>query len=403
MASIYKHPPFYKGEKKWDDNDTLSEVYKLQSNTPQNKSCIETHKDNGGYSIKFTVNITIPEFNKGAEKCELTWVDSFTEFENVLQGQHRTAWKQMLDEHFPEPVDATRPVPSAQDCNSGENFPQAIKLFLQRMLSKKKPKDRQYIYLQPDGDHIFQKAMMTKPLDHLCRFEEMLQSAKALLVGDMPVPKTHSKLSGSTCRFTNRTAPGTSRAENTSAMKPLRPLPSISTTSTTRGWPTAHSRRNVRSKLSSVPNANSATKWRSATTTRFAISRISATGTRIAATSKAIHIVVITTRNIFVGITTTIVVTIMPTNMKTMTARVSPSATTRPSSPLLISASKIQRIRTRSPMTRSAHTKRITMTSAMQAKTRSHLQVWIHHLQATTATHCPQRTNRSAKKSKNLY
>ena len=43
------------------------------------------------------------------EKCELTWVDSFTEFENVLQGQHRTAWKQTLNEHFPEPVDTTRP------------------------------------------------------------------------------------------------------------------------------------------------------------------------------------------------------------------------------------------------------------------------------------------------------
>ena len=37
-ASIYEHPPFYKGEKKWDDNDTLLEVYKLQSNTPQNKA-----------------------------------------------------------------------------------------------------------------------------------------------------------------------------------------------------------------------------------------------------------------------------------------------------------------------------------------------------------------------------
>jgi hypothetical protein len=37
MASIYKHPPFYKMTKPWDDNDTLSKVYKLQSNNPQNK------------------------------------------------------------------------------------------------------------------------------------------------------------------------------------------------------------------------------------------------------------------------------------------------------------------------------------------------------------------------------
>jgi hypothetical protein len=72
MASIYERPPFYKGEKKQDDNNTLSEVYKLQSNNPQNKSRVEIHKDNGGCSIKFTVDKTISEFNKGAEKCATT-------------------------------------------------------------------------------------------------------------------------------------------------------------------------------------------------------------------------------------------------------------------------------------------------------------------------------------------
>jgi hypothetical protein len=40
----------------------------------------------------------------------------------VLQGQHRTAWKQTLHEHFSEPVNATRPVPSKQDCNLDKNF-----------------------------------------------------------------------------------------------------------------------------------------------------------------------------------------------------------------------------------------------------------------------------------------
>ena len=57
----------------------------------------------------------IPEFDKGAEECNLTWVNSYTEFENVLHGQHRTAWKQMLHEHFSEPANATRPVPSKQN------------------------------------------------------------------------------------------------------------------------------------------------------------------------------------------------------------------------------------------------------------------------------------------------
>jgi hypothetical protein len=112
----------------------------------------------------------------------------------VLQGQHRTAWKQTLHKHFPEPVNATRPVLSNQDRNSDKNFHQAISLFLQRTLNKKKPRDRQYIYLQPGGDHIFQKAMMTKPINHLRRFKEMLCSAQALPAGDMPTPNDALKI-----------------------------------------------------------------------------------------------------------------------------------------------------------------------------------------------------------------
>ncbi len=48
---------------------TLSEVYKLRSNNPKNKNLVEIHKDNRGYSIKFTVDKTIPEFNQGAESA----------------------------------------------------------------------------------------------------------------------------------------------------------------------------------------------------------------------------------------------------------------------------------------------------------------------------------------------
>jgi hypothetical protein len=172
----------------------LSEVCKRRSNNPKIKNLVEIHKDNGGYSIEFTVDKTIPEFNQGAEKCELTWVDSFTEFENVLQGQHGTAWKQTLHKHFSEPVNATGPVPINQDCNSDKNFCRAISLFLWRTLNKKKPRDRQYIYLQPEGDHIFQKSMTTKPIDHLRRFEEMLRSTKALPAGDMPAPSDALKI-----------------------------------------------------------------------------------------------------------------------------------------------------------------------------------------------------------------
>jgi hypothetical protein len=81
------------------------------------RATVEIHKDNGKYGIEFTIDKTIPKFNKGAEKCDLNWSDSFVEFENVLQGHHKTAWKQVLHEHFPEPVNATVPVPVTQDCS----------------------------------------------------------------------------------------------------------------------------------------------------------------------------------------------------------------------------------------------------------------------------------------------
>ncbi len=85
MALIYERVPLYKVVKAWDNsNPNLSEVYKLQSNDLQNKSCIEIHKDNGKYGIEFTIDKTIPKFNDGTEKCDLNWSDSFVEFENVL-------------------------------------------------------------------------------------------------------------------------------------------------------------------------------------------------------------------------------------------------------------------------------------------------------------------------------
>jgi hypothetical protein len=140
MASIYGKVPLYKVVKTWEDNDpNLSEVYKLQSNNTRNKSRVEIHKDNGKYGIEFTIDKTIPEFNKGAEKCNLNWTNSFTDFENVLQGHHRTAWKQVLHKHFPEPVDATVPIPAEQDCNQEETFHQAIQLFIQQTLNEKNP------------------------------------------------------------------------------------------------------------------------------------------------------------------------------------------------------------------------------------------------------------------------
>ena len=87
MALIYEKVLLYKVVKTWEDNDpNLSKVYKLQSNNTCNKSRVEIHKDNGKYGIEFTIDKTIPEFNKGAEKCNLNnWSNPFARL--TIDGQ----------------------------------------------------------------------------------------------------------------------------------------------------------------------------------------------------------------------------------------------------------------------------------------------------------------------------
>ncbi len=101
----------------------------MQNKDPRfDKLKAEVHIDSGQLGVEFTVNKTIPDFNKGAEKTHLDWTTSFKEFENILEGQYKTAWKQVMHDHFPEPVDAAM-VPTEHDCSLEENFRCAIELF----------------------------------------------------------------------------------------------------------------------------------------------------------------------------------------------------------------------------------------------------------------------------------
>ena len=98
-----------------------------------------TQAISGLYGIEFTVNKTISEFNKGADKVKLGYASSFIEFENVLEGALNSAWKHVLKEHFPEPIDdSTGTLLLESNRNSKESFERAIQLFLQRSTHEKK-------------------------------------------------------------------------------------------------------------------------------------------------------------------------------------------------------------------------------------------------------------------------
>jgi hypothetical protein len=105
MAGIYEKPPLFMQQKTWNEKTILSEVYKLTSPNSCNINKVKIHKDSGLYGIEFTVDKTIPNFNKGADKVELDYASAFIEFENVLEGALNSAWKYVLKEHFPEPND----------------------------------------------------------------------------------------------------------------------------------------------------------------------------------------------------------------------------------------------------------------------------------------------------------
>ncbi len=94
----------------------------MQNKDPSfNKLKVEVHIKGGRLGVEFTVDKTIPDFNKGAEKIHLDWTNSFNEFKNVLKGQYKTAWKQVMHGHFLELVDAAM-VPTEHDCSLEENF-----------------------------------------------------------------------------------------------------------------------------------------------------------------------------------------------------------------------------------------------------------------------------------------
>ena len=187
MASIYERMPFFRAQKTWSEKTPLGDIYKLQSNSPANKQKAEIHKDSGQLRIEFTIDKTINDFVCGAEKVDLDYTESLQEFENVLLGRYLTDWKQVLHEHFPEPVDATM-IPPEHDRSSAENFHRAIDLFVIKTLNESAPRDRQYIYLAPGGDHVFHKELMMTPMDHLHRFQEMLRISEKLPAGNIPVP-----------------------------------------------------------------------------------------------------------------------------------------------------------------------------------------------------------------------
>ena len=187
MASIFEKTPFFKVKRTWDEKTKLPETYKLRSNEYGQKQTAEIHTDGGQFGPEFTISRTIADFIRGAAKVNLGYEQSLLELENVFQGPLLTDWKYVVETNFPEPVEPEEVRPE-HDRSSAANFNRAIDEFIKRHLKEKKPRDRQYIYMAPGGDYSIHKDLLTTPMDHLHRFQEMLRIAELMPAGDIPPP-----------------------------------------------------------------------------------------------------------------------------------------------------------------------------------------------------------------------
>jgi hypothetical protein len=64
--------------------------------------------------------------------------------------------------------------------NDKAGFYKAVRIFVCTILDSETPRDVQYVYLAPGGDHLILKDLLTAPRDHARRFKEMLRIAKHL-------------------------------------------------------------------------------------------------------------------------------------------------------------------------------------------------------------------------------
>jgi hypothetical protein len=126
MASNYEKEPIFLLERRWDDSTKLPEKVKFQGRNAKAEVCI----DSGTLGMEFFLKITLAQFNQAGTRLNWSWEETFLEFQNVLGDSYCTTWHEVLNKHFPEPLEEVLTHPH----NKKEDFEQAIKLFIKKIL-----------------------------------------------------------------------------------------------------------------------------------------------------------------------------------------------------------------------------------------------------------------------------
>jgi hypothetical protein len=178
MASIFEKEPIFSHKRLWDDTTKLPEKYKFSGRAGK----AEVHMDSGSLGMEFFYEKTFPDFVQAATKLDWDWYETFSQFENVLEGSYKTAWREVVRDHFSD----ESAIVETQNNEAG--FHRAVWLFVCTILESETPRDVQYIYLAPGGDHQIRKDLLTAPRDHARRFKEMLRITELLPPGETPPP-----------------------------------------------------------------------------------------------------------------------------------------------------------------------------------------------------------------------
>ena len=151
--------------------------------------------------MEFFLEKTLAQFNHAGSRLNWNWPELFSEFEHVLGDSYHTTWAEVLNEHFPEPLEEA----STYSHDKKEGFKRAIELFITKILNNKKPRDLQYIYMAPKGDYVLQGTYLPCRACICTILKRCSTSPSSLRRETSQNPRTSLRSNGTICHTTRVT------------------------------------------------------------------------------------------------------------------------------------------------------------------------------------------------------
>ena len=157
MASIYEREPIFLLERTWDDKTKLPAIQMFSGKYGKKA---KVHINNGSLGMEFFYEKTLPDFCLAGDELFWNWTETFSKSENVLAGSYKTAWRQVVKDHY-------TPLPAeAGEEELKKSFFEAITCFVCTILDSDTPQEEQYIYLEPGGDYCIVKDLLMPLREH---------------------------------------------------------------------------------------------------------------------------------------------------------------------------------------------------------------------------------------------